>query len=139
MGPRANFVCLSKKCQQADGEAPLYELPVAATRCPVCGTTRIRRLFDAVNVGRGMAQHVDRLVEPEVTRQRERTEAPLEAVAPGVPVQEQLQLRRTNTGASAAGMLGLVPGEGRQASAGVNVPLLRRLGGPIPTTGMVVR
>lgn len=31
----------------------MYELPVGATRCPLCGSRRIKRLFNAVNVLRG--------------------------------------------------------------------------------------
>jgi hypothetical protein len=45
MGPRADFVCLNKKCQQ-DGAATVYELPVASTRCPVCSSKRIQRLYN---------------------------------------------------------------------------------------------
>jgi hypothetical protein len=46
MGPRADFVCLSKKCFQ-DGAATVYELPVASTRCPVCSSKRIQRLYNS--------------------------------------------------------------------------------------------
>lgn len=53
MPPRADFVCNSKACQTPDGDAPMYELPVGATRCPLCGSKRIKRLFNAVNVLRG--------------------------------------------------------------------------------------
>lgn len=31
----------------------MYELPVGARRCPLCGSTRIKRLFNAVGVLRG--------------------------------------------------------------------------------------
>ena len=72
-GPRANWACLSKTCQQ-DGAATIYELPVSATRCPVCGSKRITRLYDAVNVLSGLARRTDALVEPayaEVTRNQD--------------------------------------------------------------------
>src|SRR5712691_4686569 len=49
-GPRANFSCNSPKCRTEDGAAPVYELPVAAKRCAVCGSKRITRLFDAIGV-----------------------------------------------------------------------------------------
>ena len=65
-GPRANFVCLSPKCHTETG-ATVYELPVSATRCAVCGSKRVKRLFDAINVSSGLARQVDRLAEPAVT------------------------------------------------------------------------
>lgn len=68
-GPRADFACLSKKCQQ-DGGATVYELPVGAKRCPVCGSVRISRLYNAVNVSSGMARRVDKIVEPVVSDAR---------------------------------------------------------------------
>lgn len=137
-GPHADHACLGAKCRQPDGSASVYDLPTGSTRCPVCGSRRLTRLFNAVNVGRGMAQHVDSLVEPEVTRQRNalREDAPAAPVT-GVAPAEQMQLKRTYTG-NGAGMLGMIPGDGRAASQAVNVPLLRRFGGPRPVTGTVV-
>lgn len=137
-GPHADFACLSPKCRTEDG-ASVYDLPLGSSRCPVCGSRRLTRLFNAVNVGRGMAQHVDTLVEPEVTWQREAlADAAPTAPVPGVPVAEQIQIARSRTG-SGMGMLGLVPSEGRAASQQINLPMLSRFGGPIPRTGMVVR
>lgn len=57
MTPRADFVCLSKKCEMGPdevgaGERPLatvYELPVDATHCPK-GHKRLKRLFNQVAV-----------------------------------------------------------------------------------------
>lgn len=63
MGPRADFACLSKKCQQ-DGAASVYELPVAATRCPVCGSKRLQRLYNAINVSSGIARRTDAIAGP---------------------------------------------------------------------------
>ena len=37
----------------------MYELPVGATHCPVCGSKRIKRLFNAVNVLRGRQPESD--------------------------------------------------------------------------------
>jgi len=51
MPPIANFVCNSKKCRTAKG-APVYELPVKATHCPM-GHRQIVRLFDQVRVNTG--------------------------------------------------------------------------------------
>ena len=42
-GPRAFFVCLSKKCRTDEG-APTYELPVSATHCPH-GHKRLQRVW----------------------------------------------------------------------------------------------
>lgn len=49
MTPRADFSCLSKKCRTEEG-APVYELPIDAKVCPVCGSKRLTRLFNAVAV-----------------------------------------------------------------------------------------
>src|SRR3989338_4456149 len=47
MTPRADFACLSRKCRsETEGAAPIYELPVGATRCPVCGSKRLQRLWN---------------------------------------------------------------------------------------------
>lgn len=51
MSPRADFVCLSRKCEPPEGQEPeLFEAAVTATRCPVCGSKRIKRLFNKVGV-----------------------------------------------------------------------------------------
>lgn len=70
MGPRADFACLSKACRTAEGEATVYELPVAAKVCPVCGSKRLQRLFNAVNVARGVGRGVDRLVGESINDQQ---------------------------------------------------------------------
>lgn len=47
---RADFVCLSPKCQTPEGEALVYEdLRIDATHCPL-GHKRLRRLFNKVGV-----------------------------------------------------------------------------------------
>lgn len=48
MPPLADFVCNSPKCRK-NGAAPVYELPVKATHCPM-GHKRIVRLFNKVGV-----------------------------------------------------------------------------------------
>ena len=60
---RADFACLSKKCRQPDGEAPVYELPAIATRCPVCSSKRIQRLFNSVNVMRAGFRPLNAVVD----------------------------------------------------------------------------
>jgi len=60
--PRADFACLAPKCQQ-DGAATIYELPVTATRCPVCGSKRVRRLYNAVQIGSSTARAHDKILE----------------------------------------------------------------------------
>src|SRR3990167_3609564 len=62
MRPRADFVCLGKKCQQ-DGESPIYELPVDATVCSVCGSRKIKRLYNAVNVMRAGFRPLNAVVD----------------------------------------------------------------------------
>lgn len=52
--PRADFACNSKRCRRKDGSAPVYELPTKATRCPVCGSRQIRRLYNSIRVLRGV-------------------------------------------------------------------------------------
>ena len=49
MKPLADYSCLSKKCETPEG-APVYELPIDSIRCPVCGSKRIRRLFNKIGV-----------------------------------------------------------------------------------------
>jgi hypothetical protein len=57
---RADYSCLSKKCRKEDdNSSPVYELPVGATRCPVCGSKRIVRLFNKIAVLRGTQQERD--------------------------------------------------------------------------------
>src|SRR5882724_5056602 len=61
-GPRADFACLSPKCRQ-DGASTVYEdLPVGSTRCPVCGSKRLQRLYNTapgmIRSGGRNLQHV---------------------------------------------------------------------------------
>ena len=69
-GPRRDFSCNSKKCRTEDG-APVYELPVKATRCPVCGSKRITPLFNSINVSKSGFYAVNRIVDREGARQLE--------------------------------------------------------------------
>ena len=52
MPPIADFVCNSPKCRRKDGSAPVYELPIRSTHCPM-GHKRIVRLFNKVNIALG--------------------------------------------------------------------------------------
>lgn len=73
MTPRADFVCNAKKCRQEDGAAPTYELPISATRCPMCGSKRIVRLFNRVNIsteGHAIAKRVDGITQQAWEEQR---------------------------------------------------------------------
>lgn len=49
MKPRADWVCLSKKCVAEDGSQMVYELPVGSTHCPQ-GHKRLRQLFNRIGV-----------------------------------------------------------------------------------------
>lgn len=100
MKPLANFSCESGKCDKK-GRRSIYELPINATRCAVCGSKKIRRLYDAVNVRTGSrapdngdmrhtssskARRIDQIAEPamltaEAQESRRRT---LEAKYPMV-------------------------------------------------------
>ena len=60
--PSADFACLSKKCATDEG-APTYELPVAATRCPVCGSKRITRIWTPPAILRSGQRAITRLVD----------------------------------------------------------------------------
>lgn len=63
MGPRADFACLSKKCQQ-DGAATVYELPVASTRCPVCSSRRLQRLYNqAPGILRSGSRQIQHIID----------------------------------------------------------------------------
>ena len=70
-GPRRDFSCNSKKCRTDEG-APVYELPVKATRCPVCGSKRITPLFNSINVSKSGFYAVNRIVDREGARQLSR-------------------------------------------------------------------
>ena len=70
-GPRADYVCLSRKCEK-DGQQPTYELPVDAIRCPFCGSKRLKRLYNAVNISAPGFYRVNRLVDVEVANALER-------------------------------------------------------------------
>jgi len=121
--PHADFACLSKKCQTAEG-ATVYDLPVNATRCPVCGSKRVQRLFTAVNVGSATARAQDKLLDRVMPAQ---LAAAAEATKP-VPDTPVMKL----AGASALGAVRGAPGAA-DASRGVTVPLIQALGKPRPT------
>ena len=69
MKPHADFACNSKTCKTAKG-ATVYDLPVNATRCPVCGSRRIIRLFSAPNLSKGISKRTEAMMEREHTRQQ---------------------------------------------------------------------
>jgi hypothetical protein len=116
--PRANFACLAAKCQTDDG-ATVYELPVAATRCPVCGSKRVRRLFDAVQIGSGQARaHAQLLDKSSIPAQMDAARA-AQAAPKETPVMK----------IGAGGALGAVqayPGAA-SSSRGGTVPLLQHI------------
>lgn len=64
---RADYACLGKKCRTPEGEATVYELPLASTRCPVCSSKRLQRLFTSVPmIGSGKAKQLDAFVRPSL-------------------------------------------------------------------------
>lgn len=108
--PRANFECES--C------AEHYELPVAATLCPVCGNG-VTRLFDAVNVSGDVTRKVDKMARPYLEQ--------------GQSVAALREGRPASIDPRSA--MGAIPADGRSASRAHNVPALQEakaLGGPTP-------
>lgn len=82
--PRADYACLAKPCKHTeghecqleacpnDGSASVYELPTTAKRCPVCGSKRIQRLYNAINISHGVAKAVGQMVEGTYNEQMAR-------------------------------------------------------------------
>lgn len=133
MGPRADFSC--RKCSQT------YEdLPVASSRCPVCGLKRgFKRLFNAVQVNRPVSARVTALIEPMLQRREELTGSRLAiesqqrrmGLQPGQPIRSPLAAPGLAPGA--AGFLGALPQDGKAASAGINAGLFGlKAGKPTP-------
>ena len=106
MSPHADFMCLSKKCLTDQG-SPVYDLPVGAVRCPVCGSKRIRRLYNAVNVTSNPAQPI---IDQHVEHQHEHYSGIKERARRFNKVEEE---SRAFHAAAAHGMVG---GDGRYVS-----------------------
>ena len=129
---RADFVCNSAKCRDAEGAAPVYELPVTAVRCPVCGSKRLRRLYNAVNISKSgffkLNRTVDAAVADALSIQHDNRDARLGALkraAPSmaVPIRE------------VAGPLGLNPAEAARPTPIPTHPLMLHLQGRRPMPG----
>ena len=66
MTPRSDYACLSKKCRQESGEAPVYaDLPITTKFCPVCRSKRVQRLYNHVNISAPGFYEVNRIVDRE--------------------------------------------------------------------------
>lgn len=143
MGPRADYCCLSKKCSQ-DGVAPVYELPVGAVTCPMCGSKRIQRIWTPPNINRGVAAHVDRDVAPMWERMHEQKESGLRAEAnqraiedrvahevPLIPYDQRDRLAETNGRIHAVPLRAMAARLGHDAAGKSPVPGLIA-GAPIP-------
>jgi hypothetical protein len=140
MGPRADWTCLSKKCQQ-DGAATVYEdLPIETTRCPVCGSKRMRRLYTTApgiirSGGRHLQSVIDRAGADAQLIKADNTDARLkgekrQAPALAVPIK---QLAGTLAG---FGMnLNAPMGGSRPAPGMVAHPALARVTGKAPMPG----
>ena len=142
MSPRANFVCNAKRCATDEG-APIYELPVGSTRCPVCGSKRLKRVWagpeNAPSINKGIAKFVDSAAEPayeqatriidrgkEVERQAQKAGVPSFAVPVG---QVGAALARLG-----AGPIALPTSGGGSRPVPVTHPVLARIPGQ-PTLG----
>jgi hypothetical protein len=119
---------LSPKCRQ-DGAATVYEdLPINTTRCPVCGSKRIQRLYNKVTILRGAQQDRD----PRLTSSSHlnRSTALLragydhhDATKPGYTPPEGgvadagRYSKLTSFGMSASDVAGITPGKGKPLDA----------------------
>jgi len=71
--PRSDYACLSKKCRQESGEAPVYaDLPITTKFCPVCRSKRVQRLYNHVNISAPGFYRVNQIVDREGARQLSR-------------------------------------------------------------------
>lgn len=91
--PLADFACLSKKCARKDGTAPVFEATTKAIACPACGSRKIKRLYNKIQVRIGrarpeddsrhtssrMSHKVDALAEPAMLDAERRKRKGLEA------------------------------------------------------------
>ncbi len=124
--PRADFACLAPKCQQ-DGAATIYELPITATRCPVCGSKRVKRLYNAVNVGSANARAHEKILEASTIP------AQLDAAKAAAEAKRESPIMKMG-GAGALGAVRAFPGAAA-GSQGVAIPLIRSFSGPKPGAG----
>ena len=153
MTPAADFACLSRKCRsETEGAAPIYELPVGATRCPVCGSKRLQRLWNrAPAVLRGaqpepvnlrsssMATNLDRLAAPEIERMEHRESAAKDARTSGrvgegfaVPL-SQIPATLAKFGGRAQAVQ--IPGGAANVTPGQFHPVQGQMTGPKPAPG----
>jgi hypothetical protein len=137
--PRADFACLSPKCKQ-DGASTVYEdLPINTTRCPVCGSKRIQRLYTTAPGiirpgGRHLQSVIDRAGADAQLAKSDNTDARLkaqkrQAPALAVPIK---QLAGTLAG---FGMNLNAPMGGSRPVAQVAHPTLARVLGRAPVPG----
>lgn len=133
MGPRADFSCA--KCAQT------YEdLPVASSRCPVCGLKRgFKRLFNAVQVARPASGRVAAMIEPMLEQKQTlmRSRQAIEArqrqfnLDPAQPIRSPMPA--PGQGPGAAGFLSALPGDARSVSQSINAGLIgQKIGAPRP-------
>src|SRR3970040_2261184 len=141
MTPRADFACLSRKCRsETEGAAPIYELPVGATRCPACGSKRLQRLWNRAAAhlrgaqpepgnlrSSSMATNLDRLAAPEIERMEHRESAAKDARTSG-GVGEGFAVRLRQTPATLAkfgarAQAGQVPGGAANVPPGEFAPV----------------
>lgn len=137
MGPRADFMCPTKACQQ-DGAASVYELPVGATRCPMCGSKRLRRLFNAVNVGSADARAHGKLIDQsslgaQHDAARAQAAAPKETPVLKIAARGALGAVQAYPGSAVGSRGGTDPTTGQPVIGSVNI--IRALGKPRPHYG----
>jgi hypothetical protein len=113
MSARADFACIA--CDE------VMELPLKASGCPVCGGLLERR-FTAPMVNTDFAKKVDVIADPVLSR----------PAAPPVPKGAETRIM------APAQALGMVAGDNRLASRGLNAPLINALRGkgPRPIQGV---
>ena len=123
MSAKADFACIA--CDE------VMELPLKASACPVCAGLLERRFTTAPMINHGepvqqlkpsrdvtdYAKRVDAIADPVLSR----------PAAPMVPKESQTRIM------APAAALGMVGGDNRLASRGLNAPLINALRGKGPS------
>lgn len=69
---RADFLCSGRRCQTEHGATVYPDLPIATTRCPVCGSKRVKRVYTPPNISQGISKRTDAVLGPEYIRQQQK-------------------------------------------------------------------
>lgn len=140
MGPRADFTCRAKRCQQ-DGAATVYEdLPIETKFCPVCRSKRITRLYNHVPGmirpgGRHLQHVIDGAGAEAQLKKSDNTDARLQAAKRQAPALAVPMSKLAGTLAQFGARLTDGSGGSRPSPGAVSHPALSRVIGRQPTVG----